>query len=463
MTILYLLIINLLPNAGKYSIIQLQVFFEVIPMASVVRKEIMPFVNLTCIRTNKFKTGCLSVNLLTKLNKSTASKNALLPRVLRRGTAIHPDIESLAAVLDELYGARIEPIVRKRGEVQSFGFYADFVDDDFITEGGNILERTADVMRDMLLAPKTLNGRLTTEYVDSERTNLIDDIRSDINDKRQYAVTRLIENMCAREAYGTPRYGTEAAARKITAAGLTKHYRDVLASSAVEIIYCGGADDKRVEIAVKHAFAGIPRGEIARDIGTDILIDRPTEKERVIIERFDVTQGKLAIGFRLGDIMLAPNYAAIIVFNAVFGASATSKLFMNVREKLSLCYYASSVTDRHKGIMVVSSGIEFSNYDRVLSEILKQLEAVKNGEVEPWELESARRAVVNSYLSVMDLQPAIESYFFDQTVTDLKCMPEDMAALVSVVTAKDIQKVAAGLRLDTIYFLDRKKEVQDEN
>ncbi|MBR7081559.1 MAG: insulinase family protein, partial [Oscillospiraceae bacterium] len=309
-------------------------------MGSAARTEIMPFVNLTCIRTNKFKTGCMSVNLLTKLDRSTASQNALIPHVLRRGTAAHPDMEAIAKTLDELYGARIEPIVRKRGEVQSIGFYADFADDDFLPDGESVLERTCELMGEILLSPKTRGGRLVAEYVDSERTNLIDDIRSDINDKRHYAMTRLIETMCSKEAYGTPRLGTEATAKKITAAGLTKRYMELLESSAVEIIYCGSADEKRVSLAVKRAFAGLPRGEIARDIGTEVLMDRAGEKVRIVTERLDVTQGKLAIGFRLGEIMAAPNYAAIAVFNAIYGASATSKLFMNVRERLSLCYYA---------------------------------------------------------------------------------------------------------------------------
>lgn len=431
-------------------------------MGAVTRKEIMPYVNLTCIRTQKFKTGCFSVNLLTKLSKDTASKNALLPRVLRRGTAMHPDMESIAAALDELYGARIEPVVRKRGEVHSFGFYADFADDDFLPAKEGILEKMADLVGEMLLSPKTWDGRLKPEYVDSERTNLIDEISAEINDKRQYSTRRLIELMCSKEAYGTGRLGTEATARKITAAGLTKYYRQILSQSPIEIIYCGSADEPRVELAMKHAFAGIPRGMIDMDIGTEVYFDRPSQKERSYTDHMDVTQGKLAIGFRLGEVMRAPNYAALIVFNAIFGGGLTSKLFLNVREKLSLCYYASSVIEKHKGIMVVSSGIEFSKYEQTLNEIMAQLDAVRNGDIADWELDSAKKAVMTSYRTIMDQPNSIESYFFDQTVTDLKLMPDDMAVLADCVTVAEVQKVAQSVICDTVYFLAGKEGVEVE-
>ena len=426
-------------------------------MGEVMRKEIMPFVNLTCIKTHKFKTSCLSVNLLTKLSKDTASKNALLPRVLRRGTSTHSDMESIAAALDDLYGARIEPVVRKRGEVHSFGFYADFADDDFLPEKEGLLEKVSDLVGEMLLSTKTWDGRLTSEYVDSERTNLIDEIRAEVNDKRQYSTRRLIELMCSKEAYGTGRLGTESTAKKITAANLTKYYRQVLSQSPLEIIYCGSADEKRVELAFRHALAGLPRGKVDMDIGTEIYFDRPASSERKYTDHMDVTQGKLAIGFRLGEVMKSPNYAALIVFNAIFGGGLTSKLFLNVREKLSLCYYASSVIEKHKGIMVVSSGIEFSKYEQTLSEIMKQLDAIKNGDIADWELDSAKKAVMSSYRTIMDQPHSIESYFFDQSITDLKLMPDEMAAYADCVTAENVRAVANSVITDTIYFLAGKE------
>jgi len=425
-------------------------------------KQILPGVNLSYIHTHKFKTSCISVNLLAKLDKNTAAKNALLPNVLRRGTASYPDTLSIAAKLDKLYGARIEPVIRKKGEVQAFGFYADFIDDDFVPDGEDILENVAELLGEMLLAPKTRGGQLLQDYVESERSNLIDEINAEINDKRQYSVKRLIELMCADEAYGISKLGSEKDIKKITAAGLTKHYRNVLGTSPVEIIYCGSADEARVERAIKNALASMPRGEINYNIETDIVTDIHGNSVRKFTDNLDVTQGKLAIGFRLGEVMMVPNYAALSVFNAVFGGSATSKLFLNVREKLALCYFASSMTEKHKGVMIVSSGIEFDKKDEALKEIFAQLDDIREGNVEQWEIDSARKAVINSLKSVMDQPYRIEDYFFDQTLSDLKCMPEDLAALAGDVTVEDIQKIACSVKVDSIYFLEGKKEENNE-
>ena len=314
-------------------------------MQTVVQRRIMPAVNLTCVTTDRFKTGLITVNLITKLSGSNASKNAILPRVLRRGTAVHPDLESIARHLDDLYGASVMPLVRKMGELHCIGLCAEFVDDDFIPGDSTVLESICDLLGEMLLSPATRGGLLLSKYVDSEKKNLIDDIRAEINDKQRYAVSRLVEQMCADEAYGTNCLGTEAAASSINALSLTKHYRRLIESSQIEIFYCGAADIKRVESTLTSAFATLPRTVEPDALTTEVRFDAP-ENVKVFNDTLDVVQGKLTIGFRLGEIMKAPNYPGITLFNAIFGGSVTSKLFLNVREKLSLCYYASSVIDR---------------------------------------------------------------------------------------------------------------------
>ena len=423
-------------------------------MKDVFRREIMRGVSLTCVREYKFKTGCLSMTLLTQLDRRTAAMNAALPSVLRRGTARFPDMESLAAQLDGLYGARIEPFVRKLGEVQCIGFYSDFPDDSFVPGGGQILEKTADLMGEMLLSPATSGGRLRAEYVDGERENLIDDIRAEINDKRIYSVRRMTELMCRGEAYGVSRMGSVADAEKISVATLTKHYRETVASSEIEVFYCGAADYARVEQAVRAALASLPRADAAGGPPvTDVKTEVRGAKPRVFTESLDVTQGKLAVGFRMGEPIMRPNYAAMLVFDALYGGSATSKLFLNVREKLSLCYFASSVVDRHKGVMIVSSGIDFAKYDQALSEILAQLDAVKRGDFEDWELDAARRAVVTAIYAAMDDQAGLESLYLDRVVSGMEATPEELAGLADGITREDVIRVARGIAEDTVYFL----------
>ncbi len=413
---------------------------------------------MTCLQTDKFKTGCLSINLLTPLNRETASKNALIPMVLCRGTASLPDMAAISARLDSLYGARIKPVVRKKGEIQVIGLYADFADDAFIPEESSILEHITELMGEMLLMPKTHGGLLIKEYVESERDKLLELIRGRINDKRGYSVQRLFELMCAMEDYSTDKLGSETEAESITANELTRHYHDTLASSPIEVFYCGSAEPSRVKTAVKAALASLNRSDEEPDLGTDIRMNSLEEKPRYFEDEMQVTQGKLAIGFRLGECMDEPNVAAIKVFNAVFGGSVTSKLFMNVREKLSLCYFASSFVDMHKGILAVSSGIEFEKYDAALSEILSQLESVRNGDVSSYELSAAKSSIASDYRTIEDSPVALEDFYLNQTLIGPDCSPSELAALAEDITLKEVVQIAKGVECDAIYFLRGVKE-----
>ena len=423
-------------------------------MHTVYTSRLSSGVSLTCVKTDKFKTGCLSLNLIGQLDRGTAAMSALLPRVLRRGSKNLPDMESIAAALDGLYGARIEPIVRKKGELQCAGFFADFPDDRFIPGGsGGILEKAASLMGEILLSPDMRDGLLRSDYVESEKNNLIDDIRAGINDKRGYSVDRLIEEMCAGEAFGVNRLGDEDGARKVTAEKLTAHYREVLASSRIEIFYCGSADPLRVETALKSAFSSLPERTCITAPKTNVVLSPAAGPPRRFTEALDVQQGKLAIGFHLGRAMENPDYPALMVFNAVYGAGVTSKLFLNVREKLSLCYYASSMLEKHKGVVLVSSGVEFAKFDEALDEILAQLGHVKNGEVSDFELLSAKRSVTTAIKSAMDRPAGLEDLYFDRSVAAVNYDPDELCEGVEAVTLDDIIQVASGVETDSIYFL----------
>jgi len=419
--------------------------------------EIMPGVNLTCVRTEKFKTGCLSVSFLTPLEKKTAPYAAVIMRVLRRGSAMHPDMESISAALDGLYGARIEPLVRKKGECQAVGFYADFIDDSFVGGGEELLEKTAALMGELILSPATRGGRLIPEYVESERENLLDEIRAAVNDRTQYAVTRLLQQMCRTEAYGVPRLGTEEHAKKISTATLTKYYRQLISSSPVEVFYCGALSPERVERAVRSALSALPRIVVERIPETFVKAAPKAEKPKLFDETLDVSQGKLAVGFRLGAEVRESDYPALTVLNAVYGGSVTSKLFMNVREKLSLCYFASSMMQKQKGVMLVVSGIETSKYDEALGEIMAQLDAVKRGEISDEELDAAKSYVVSSISSATDSQYSLDDMYLDRAVFSLDTSPEENAALCSCVTKQQVIEAAQKIKADSICFLHGKE------
>jgi len=426
-------------------------------MTHITRREIFPGVWLRSIHTDKFKSSYLSVTLLAPLSQETASANALIPSVLRRGTAVHPDMEALSAALDELHGGAVEPVVRKKGETQCVGFVASFLDDAYTLDGERILEPAANLLGELLLKPLQENGMFRTAYVDSERANLIDRLRGQINDKRTYATHRLTGLMCGEEAYGVDKLGDEDHAAVLTRESLWQRYQDLLSTAAVEVYYCGSAQFDRVEAALKAALSALPVSENRLVPDCEVRLHAGAEP-RIVEEAMDVTQGKLAMGFRTGGMTCwKEDFPALLLCNSIFGGSTLSKLFMNVREKLSLCYYASSGLEKMKGLVLVSSGIEFDKYKTARDEILAQLEAVRRGKVETWELEGARRTLIGTYLTTLDEPGRLEEFWLGQAVAGLDEAPEELAARLESVTLEQVSDVARKLELDTIYFLKGKE------
>lgn len=421
-------------------------------MAELTRSELFPGVHLTAVHTEKFKSCVLGASFLAPLDRTTAACNALVPSVLRRGTQEHPDMESLSAALDELYGGSIEPVVRTRGETQCVGFLGSFLDDAYTLDGSAILEKAAGLLGELLLRPCTEQGVFRRDYTDSERQNLIDRIRAQVNDKRSYALLRLKREMCAGEPFGVDRLGDEPSARAITPESLWARYQDLLRTAPMELYYCGSAKPERVADALRAALSQLPTD------GVRTPLPRPAAKEapaqpREVVESLDVTQGKLTMGLRTGSAVWSEDYPALLLANAIFGGTTTSRLFLHVREKLSLCYYASSQLEKLKGVMLVSSGVEFDKVGEARSEILAQLEACRKGAFEDWELEGARRSVVSALHSAMDAQARLEDFWLGQAVAGLTEDPEALARRVEEVTREQVVTAFSSLQLDTIYFL----------
>ena len=426
-------------------------------MSQVTRRELFPGVWLRAVHTNKFKSSYLSVTLLVPLDRRTAGANALIPEVLRRGTAIHPDMESLSAALDELYGGAIEPVVRKKGESQCVGFAASFLDDAYALKGEKILEPAADLLGEVLLKPYTEKGVFSSGYTDGEKANLVDRIRAQINDKRTYAVRRLTQEMCKYEAFGADKLGDEESVSNLTPESLWEQYQKLLREARVEVYFCGSADPDRVAGALRSALSALPVNEDRVDPACDVRVTAGPEPI-VAEETMDVTQGKLALGFRTGGLTCwEEEYPALYLATAVFGGTTLSKLFMNVREKLSLCYYASATLERMKGLVLVSSGIEFDKYETARNEILAQLEAVKRGEIEDWELEGSRRTLISACMTTLDEQSRQEEFWLGQAAAGLEESPEEFAARLEAVTREQVAAAAQRWELDTVYFLKGKE------
>ena len=411
------------------------------------REELLDNVFLTYVPSRKFKTALLSAQIVSPLSRETAGRNALLVNVLSRGTVDYPDLTALNARLDQLYGAQIEPTVRKMGENQVFGFQATCVEERFLPQPERLLEPLADLLGEFFCHPATRNGRLVGDYILRERENLSDLIRGEVGDKRGYALRRLMEEMCRQEPYGVHRLGEAEQVERISLQRLNGHYKTLLPQARLELFYCGGAERERVAGMLRRAFAALPR-QGAVEPAVTARRSAP-ETPRLVEETMDVLQGQLCLGFRL----TGEDPAAAMVMNAMYGGCDGSKLFMNVRERLSLCYDAASAYHREKGILTVSAGIDAGDYRRTLDEILAQLEAMGRGEWTDQELTDAKSALQSHLRCLEDSPESLEDFAMGRAASGSdETVPGLMAAL-EAVTPQAVQEAARAVQLDTIYFL----------
>ncbi len=413
---------------------------------------ILPGVRMAAVQTDKFKTGCFSVNLLRPLCREEAALNALLPSVLLRGTREQPTMRKISAWLDSLYGASAGSFVRKRGEVQTVGFYADFLSDHLTPGGEEILRPMIHFTAGILLRPAMRKGTFLKSYVEGEKTNLVNDIEASLNEKRAYASRQLIRVMCEKEAYGVSRLGEAEEVRAISRDSLLAHWQRILETSRMEIFYLGTEDPERVADMFRSALDGLPRGEALA--ATETRVVRQAEETRYVREQLDVTQGKLCLGFRTGITGSDPDYPALVLLNAVFGAGTTSKLFTQVREARSLCYYASSGIEKHKGLLTVSAGIDFDRYEEALDAILEQLELCRKGEISDEELSAAKRSLDAGIRMQADAPGALESYYLGQVISGQSETLDALRLRLLAVTKEEIARAAEQLSLDTVYFLE---------
>lgn len=416
------------------------------------RTELLPGVYLRVVNADKFKTACFSVNFLQPLTRQVAPLNALLPSVLLRGTRRYPGIRQISEHLDDLYGASFGTLVRKKGDIVTWGFYADFIEDRFTPDGSHIFAAMADFLRQILFEPLLDDkGGFRADFVEGEKQNLINAIESRINDKRTYAVTQMLAAMCADEPYGVPRLGDAETAAAVTPEDLMAYYREVLRSAPVEVFYMGRADADTVASYLRNAL--LPLGSrCVSPVGYTPMAGKPDV--RYIDEALDVTQGKLCIGLRTNCLGADPKaFSALQMLNTVYGSGINSKLFLHVREELSLCYYASSSIERFKGIMLISSGIEFDQYETARDEILGQLEACKRGEITYEELETARKYLLSGYKAALDAPGRIDDFYLGQTLSGDETTIEQRMQLLQEVTMADIIAAANRIETDTVYFL----------
>jgi len=414
------------------------------------RIELGSGVALNLLPCDTFKTNCLSVTFLCPMHEALAAENALLPFVLKRGTERLPSMTALARELEMLYGSHIAARVGKVGDIQFFGFHSTPLRDEFAEEI-NVTAKILALIGEMIYHPHLQNDLLSSAYTEGEKRVMIDAVRSRINNKGHYALLRCREEMCRNDPSALPETGTEEQLATITAEALTARLAAVRRCYPIEI-WCVGVWDREALIdQVRQIFLSHDRAPMILPAAKPFTA---ADTPRRVTEDLPVKQGKLCLGFgtpiRSGH-PLAPAYTLML---EVLSGSPTAKLFVNVREKLSLCYYCSGIPEMQKGILILSSGIEVADRNKAEEAILREVDACRRGEISEEEVAAAKKSIETAVRAMYDEPSALISWYFKRGLIGSTESPLDYWDKIAAVTVADMAKAAETLTLDTVYFLN---------
>ena len=413
--------------------------------------EIKEGIRLHLIPDYKFKTYGVGIFLHCPLSSETATMNAMLPAVLKRGSQSYPSAQEISARLEELYGASISGGISKRGEDHIISFCLEGVAGEFLPEDEDTFQASTELLFDILLHPNCEDDTFPKDVMEQEKENLKTAIEGLVNDKRGYAIHRTIEEMFHGETFGVPSMGDLEHLASIDGKNLYRHYREVLGAAPIDIFMLGNfvpeaatARIKELCIAFSPRNASIPVTDLAKPAQGDALYRT---------ESMDITQGKLVMGLTTEVSQNDDDYFPLLVANSIFGSGTHSKLFNHVREKLSLAYYVVSRIDSVKGIMLIDAGILFENEQKTIDEIRDQLQAVQNGDISEFEFSSAVGSLANSYRSMKDSIGAVESYYLGQLCNRTVISPDEAVEKIKAVTLDEVIAVSQRIREAIVYFL----------
>ena len=403
------------------------------------------------VENNRFNTTSISYNFYLPLKAETVAENALLPFILTASSQKYPDFSALNLKLNKLYGARLDASAEKYGDCQLLSMRISCINDRFTFDSDSLVKAASDMLLGLIFEPNLENGAFMESDLQREKRKAIEHIKGEIAEKRVYAKNRLISEMFKGDAYGISKCGTVEQVKAITGESLYKAWQNMLSSAFVRVQVIGESLPSRFFEGVSERFS-----EIVRDNITDYRLCKPAtpaKKVNTVFEKMDVKQGKLVMGFSTelygdDDISLP-----LMVMCDIFGGAPYSRLFTNVREKMSLCYYCAASTVRYKGLLTVDSGVEWQNADKAVDEILNQLEIMQKGEFTDFEFESSIKSICDTLKGNYDSQNGIDLWYALKINNRQLYSPEDIIEKVKAITREDVICAAKGVKLHTIYKL----------
>ena len=424
------------------------------------RAAIAEGVAFAALQDPKFKHNRLSASLIMPLEEGKLAQRAIVPYILRQGTRKYPDFTKLNERLSDLYGAALEASVDKFGSYQVLNLSLVGIDSRFAFEGEDMVAELAELMADILLDPYLEKGAFSAKETELEKEYLRDSIESEINDKRSYALLQTKTIMCQGEALALHKLGTVEEVAEITAESAYSAYCELLDKAQIEVMMTGCGDAKIACETFQKRFGGMERHPITVDV--EKCRKLPVQAEKDETEEMDVKQGKLVLAFRTDVDGTPEERAASRLMIAMLGATPTSLLFMNVREKLSLCYYCAARLDTVTGIVFIDSGVEAENCAKAQEEILHQIEIMKNGDFEDKMLLETKLFMKTAFRATGDSLGALESWYLTQSLCGTCESPMETMERLQQVSKEEVMAAAARLKLDTVYRLLPKAQAESE-
>lgn len=414
-------------------------------------KEIKEGIKIHEIQTNKFKTNLIAVFLSMPITREHVTENLLLSAVLRRGSKNMPTLAQISQEMEEMYGASFDCGLDKTGDNHILKFYIESINDKFIPQKDeNVLKTSIEKILEIVFDPLVENGAFKEEYVKQEKENAKRIIEGKSDNKARYAFDRCVEEMYKGQPYGLYKYGYVEDLNTITAIKLYEYYKKMISECKIDIFVSG--DINGVTQIVEQNINIQKLQERKPNYKINKIEPKETVQEKEIKEEMDVTQGKITIGLDLHLDNEKQQYD-VMVYNAILGGTANSKMFQEVREKASLAYSASSSYVRYKSNIFIKCGIEIKNYEKAINIIRKQLEDMKNGMFSDKDIENAKKGIISGIKGINDEQDTEITYYFGQELTDAKTSLEEYIEKIQKVTKQDIVKIANSVSANTIYFL----------
>lgn len=424
-----------------------------------VRERIADGVYFSSITDRKFKHNRMSVNLVVKLDREKVTDRAVIPFILRQGSKNWSDFTALNKKLCELYGASLDAGIDKLGDYQIIALGVIGVDSRFALEQEDMVRECAALLADILLEPDITDGKFNEKNTELEKQYLLETIDSEINDKRSYAMMRCKDIMCGDESCSIKKHGYREDALRITPQSAAQAYRELMRTAQIEIMFEGCGDPQPACEIFREQFSKIERQP------EPLVRCVPKQQHgpiRETVERMDVKQGKLVMGFRVEGMNSYEQMNAERLTVALFGGTGNSLLFKNVREKLSLCYYCAARYDRHTGIMMVDSGVEAENAEKARDEILHQLRLMQQGEFEEKDIEETKLFFKTVLKATTDSLGAMDSWYLAQILGESRVSPDEEIELSNRVSREDMIAAANAIKLDTVYMLMPNEEQEKE-